>query len=158
MSPTRTMVPALFRAYERCSRGYTINLSARPKLVANIAHVVADIFHLPINTPHSIIDAVHALRRSHACPFLYQERCQSRLVSLRDIDSLNLPHFTSFVARARMVSTSTIISTITSVVAVVCVMIVYISSRRKNRPMWLKMSMSLFWPEPLAAGESRVSK
>jgi hypothetical protein len=81
-------------------------------------------------------------------------------VSLRDIDSLNLPHVTSFVASARMVSTSTIISTITSVIAVVGVMLVYRSSRWKNRSMRLKMSMSLSWPEltSLAAWESRVSK
>lgn len=69
------------------------------------------------------------------------------MASLRDIDSLNLPQFSSFVASARIVSTSTIISTITPVMAVVSVMLVYISSLWKNRSMRLKMSMSLSWPE-----------
>ena len=69
------------------------------------------------------------------------------MVSLRDFNSLNRPHFTSFVASARMVSTSAIISTIKSVIAVVGVMLMYISSRWKNRSMRLKMSMSLSWLE-----------
>ena len=62
---------------------------------------------------------------------------------IQDINSLNFPRFTSFVVIARIVSTSTIISTITSVIAVVGGIPVYISSRWKKRSMRLKMSMSL---------------
>jgi hypothetical protein len=64
-------------------------------------------------------------------------------MNIRDISSLNRPHFTSFVAIARIVSTSTIISTIMSVIAVVGVIPAYISSRWKKRSMRFKMSISL---------------
>jgi hypothetical protein len=65
------------------------------------------------------------------------------MVNLSDINLLNTPHFTSFVAILRIVSTSTIISTIMSVIAVVGVMLAYISSRLKKRSMRLKTSISL---------------
>ena len=64
-------------------------------------------------------------------------------MNIQDINSLNLPRFTSFVAIARIVSTSTIISTIISVIAVVGGIPMYISSRWKKCSMRLKMSMSL---------------
>ena len=65
------------------------------------------------------------------------------MVNLSDINLLNTPRFTSFVAILRIVSTSTIISTIMSVIAVVGVMLAYISSRLKKRSMRLKTSISL---------------
>ena len=52
---------------------------------------------------------------------------------------LNCPRFTSLVTIARIISTSTIISTIMSVIAAVGVRIVYISSRRKKCSMRLNM-------------------
>ena len=75
----------------------------------------------------------------------------------QDINSLNRPRLTSFVAMARIVSTSTIISTIMSVIAVVGEILVYISSRWKNLSMRLKISTSLSWlaPASLAAWELR---
>ena len=51
------------------------------------------------------------------------------MINLRDISSLNRPRFTSFVAIPRIDSTSTIISITMSVIAIVGVMLVYISSR-----------------------------
>ena len=65
------------------------------------------------------------------------------MVNLPDINSLNPPRFTSFVAIPRIVSTSTIISTIMCVIAVVGVMLVYISSRPRKRSMRLKRSINL---------------
>ena len=75
------------------------------------------------------------------------------MVDLYVINLLSRPDFTSFVAIARIVRTSTIISTIMSLIAVVGVMPVYISSRPKKRSMRLKRSMSLAWlaPTSLAA-------
>jgi predicted membrane channel-forming protein YqfA (hemolysin III family) len=67
------------------------------------------------------------------------------MVNIHDINSLNRPRFTSFVAIARIVNTSTIISTIMSLIALVGVMLVYISSRRKKFSIRLKMSISLAW-------------
>ena len=64
---------------------------------------------------------------------------------LRDINSLNRPRFTSFVAIPRIVSTSTIISITMLVIAIVGVMLVYISSRKKKRSMRPKISMSFPW-------------
>jgi hypothetical protein len=77
------------------------------------------------------------------------------MVKLSDINLLNTPRFTSFVAILRIVSTSTIISTIMSVIAVVGVMLAYISSRLKKRSMRLKTSISLSLSElvSLAAWE-----
>ena len=77
------------------------------------------------------------------------------MVNLSDINLLNTPRFTSFVAILRIVSTSTIISTIMSVIAVVGVMLAYISSRLKKRSMRLKTSISLSLSElvSLAAWE-----
>ena len=62
---------------------------------------------------------------------------------MREINSLNCPRFTSLVAIARIVSASTIISTITFVIVIVGVMPAYISSRRKKYSMRLKTSLSL---------------
>src|SRR5882757_2910932 len=67
------------------------------------------------------------------------------MVNIHDINLLNRPHFTSFVAIARTVNTSTIISTIMSLIALVGVMLVYISSRRKKCSIRLKMSIILSW-------------
>ena len=67
------------------------------------------------------------------------------MVNIHDINLLNRPHFTSFVAIPRIVNTSTIISTIMSLIALVGVMLVYISSRQKKCSMRLKMSISLSW-------------
>jgi hypothetical protein len=82
------------------------------------------------------------------------------MVNLGDIHSLNRPRFTSFVATARIVSTSAIISTIMSLIAMVGVIPVYISSRPKKRSMRLKSSMSLSWLAlaSLTAWEPCVSK
>ena len=63
-------------------------------------------------------------------------------MNIQDSDPLNRPHSTSFVAIARIVSTSTIISTIISVIALVGGIPVYISSRRKKRSMRFKISTS----------------
>jgi hypothetical protein len=73
------------------------------------------------------------------------------------MNSLNGPRFTSFVAIARTVSTSTIISTIMLVIPAVGVRAVYISSRRKKCSMRLKMSIIFSWPvlASLAAWEPR---
>jgi hypothetical protein len=65
------------------------------------------------------------------------------MVNIYHISSLNRPRFTSFVAIARIVNTSTIITTIMSLIALVGVMLVYISSRRKKCSTRLKMSISL---------------
>src|SRR6266478_559276 len=117
-------------------------------LVANTLHVPVDTFYLPLDILHSITDAMcdlQQLRRCHPCLFLCQlvqplhailDLCvsyqllekhfcitrQSRIVNLHNIHSLSRPRFTSFVAIARMVSTSTIISTIMFVIAGVGVM------------------------------------
>ena len=66
-----------------------------------------------------------------------------REVDIHDINSLSRPRFTSFVAIARTVNTSTIILTITFVIAAVGVMLVYISSRWKKLSILLKASISL---------------
>jgi hypothetical protein len=109
----------------------------------------ADAMHAPSCVNLSNLSRLSSMSVFPVKSLIYcsKERCQSRLVSLRDLDSLNLPHFTSLVASARMVSTSTIISTIKSAIAVVGAMLVYISSRWKNRSMRLKMSTSWSWPE-----------
>ena len=64
---------------------------------------------------------------------------------MQEISLLNRPHLTSFVAIARIVSVSTIISIIMSVIAIVGVMLVYISSLWKKFSMRPKMSISLSW-------------
>ena len=64
---------------------------------------------------------------------------------IRDISSLNRPRFTSFVAIPRIDNTSTIISITMFVIAIVGVVLVYISSRRKKHSMRLKISMSFPW-------------
>ncbi len=75
------------------------------------------------------------------------------MVNICNIDSLHRLHFTSFVTIAKMVSTSTMIPTMVSVIAVVGVTLVYISSRLKNCSMRLKILMipSWFVLAPLAA-------
>jgi hypothetical protein len=155
-------------------------------LVSDIMHIAADILYLLPNTFHPIIDAVRNLqqfRRCHPCLFLCQfvqslktildirvsrqrlkipflTRRQSRIVNLCEINSLSRPRFTSFVAIARIDSTSTMISVIISLIAMVGVMPVYISRRRKKRSMRLKTSMSLSWRAPvsLAVWEHWMSK
>jgi hypothetical protein len=67
------------------------------------------------------------------------------MVNIHHINSLIRPRFTSFVAIPRTVNTSTTISTIMSLIALVGVMLVYISSRRKKCSMRLKLSISFPW-------------
>jgi hypothetical protein len=81
------------------------------------------------------------------------------MLNIHNFNLLNRPRFISFVATARIVSTSTIMSTIVFVNAIVRMMLVYISSRRKKRSTRLKISIS--WSPlalaSLAAWEPSVS-
>jgi hypothetical protein len=152
-------------------------------VVADILHLPLDALNSIIHPHDFAIDALshlQQLRRCYPCFFLRQFvqplqaildvsvprqllqvlfylTCQSRRVYRREINSLNGPRFTSFVAMARIVSTSAIISTIMSVIATVGVRTVYISSRRKKCSMRLKTSAILSWLvlASLAAWEPR---
>src|SRR6267154_1714626 len=133
-------------------------------LPLHVPHSIIDAHHVSVD----IVCQLQRLRRCHLCLFLCQpvqplqailDVCvpqqlpeilfctdvsvKSSFVNLHSIDSLNRPRFTSFVAIARMASTSTIISTIMSIIAVVGVIPVYISSRWKKRSIRFKMSTSL---------------
>jgi hypothetical protein len=92
--------------------------------------------------------------------FFADEQPSGRKGNVQNINSLNRPRFVSFVTTARIVSTSTIISTTIFDIVVVGVMLMYILSRRKKRSTRLKMSISwsLLALASLAAWESSVSK
>jgi len=101
----------------------------------------------------SSIVSVSSLFSASSIPFLpssfftnFSKESKSRTNNIRrSIYSLDRPCFISFVAMARIESTSIIIFTITSVIAVVGGTSVYDSRRLKKLSMRTKMSISISW-------------
>ena len=68
----------------------------------------------------------------------FSEQQSVRTDDIQGINSLNRFFLVSFAETARVVSTSNIMSTITFIIVIVSVMLVYISTRRKKRSTRLK--------------------